>query len=595
MLHALLEYAERAGIAGEAGFKPKTVRWLLQFDSRGRYLGLVPADEDRKGRTFERVPHLQFSGDTPMRQFLVDTLQYALLYGQDDPDAKLLTKHRYFLDRLRDAVAVEPVLGPIAEALADTEVRRQIHADLDTQSPKAKPSDNVTFVERTDAGPRVLVEQTTWHDWWRGYWPGLFPKKAGAKKKAGASATMRCFLSGELVEPAATHPKIKGLGDVGGNVETTLVGFNLDAFRSYGLEQSANAAVSTELAETYAAALNDLIGRHSRRLAGAKVAYWYTHDVPPEDDPLSQVLAGVDFGEAEASDDAGPATPAMAERAAAQAAGRAGELLEAIHSSRRADLRDCRYRALTLGGNAGRVVVRDWMEGQFEDLAGHVAAWFEDLSIVRRDGQGLAKPPKFLAVLGSLARDLKDVPAPLETALFRAAVTGGPIPFDAMARALARTRIDCIQDNPPSHARMGLLKACLIRKEICAMTAELTDSINDPAYVCGRVMALLAKIQHAALGDVGAGVVQRYYAAASATPALVLGRLVRLAQTGHLPKIDVGLRHWFDDQLAATFARISRSVPATLTLEEQTLFALGYYHQKAKRHNGESAAASDAE
>ena len=36
-------------------------------------------------------------------------------------------------------------------------------------------------------------------------------------------------------------------------------------------------------------------------------------------------------------------------------------------------------------------------------------------------------------------------------------------------------------------------------------------------------MALLAAIQEVALGDVGAGVVQRYYAAASTTPALVLG------------------------------------------------------------------------
>ena len=116
------------------------------------------------------------------------------------------------------------------------------------------------------------------------------------------------------------------------------------------------------------------------------------------------------------------------------------------------------------------------------------------------------------------------------------------------------------------------------------MTPELDDSIQHPAYVCGRIMAVLAGIQWRALGDVGAGVVQRYYAAASATPALVLGRLVRLAQTGHLPKIEpAGLRQWYDNQLADVWARLHGDVPAVLGLEEQTLFAMGYYHQKVKR------------
>ncbi len=52
----------------------------------------------------------------------------------------------------------------------------------------------------------------------------------------------------------------------------------------------------------------------------------------------------------------------------------------------------------------------------------------------------------------------------------------------------------------------------------------LNESHPHPAYQCGRLMAVLAKLQKSALGDVGAGIVQRYYAAASSTPALVLGR-----------------------------------------------------------------------
>ena len=115
------------------------------------------------------------------------------------------------------------------------------------------------------------------------------------------------------------------------------------------------------------------------------------------------------------------------------------------------------------------------------------------------------------------------------------------------------------------------------------MQPHLNEDHPDPAYHCGRLLAVLAYIQYRALGDVGAGVVQRYYPAASSTPALVLGRLVRTAQF-HLHKITekkvyVGL----DNRLADIWGRIKDTVPATLTLEQQTVFALGYYHQKAYR------------
>ncbi|MFP4141074.1 MAG: type I-C CRISPR-associated protein Cas8c/Csd1 [Phycisphaerae bacterium] len=580
MLHALLEYAEQAGIDAEPGFAPKHVRWLLQFSPEGEYQGLTPASDDKKGREFAKVPHLKFSGDTPMRQFLVDTAQYVVLYGEDEPGEKLLRKHGFFLNLLREAGQAEPVLARIADALEDPDELAKMHKELDAATPKVKPSDNVTFVEMSADGARILVEQGTWHDWWRGYWPGLFKKKG---RKGKVADEMRSLLTGELVEPATTHPKVKGLGDVGGNVETTLVGFNQDTFCSYGLEQSANAAVSADTAEAYAAALNQLIAGHSRRLAGAKVVYWYTHDVPPETDPVAKLLNGVDLGEAEVQEEAAAGKDTST---VAQANRRAGKLLEAVKSGKASDLHglgECRYRALTLGGNAGRAVVRDWMEGSFEDLAANVTQWFEDFSIVNRHGDGLAPEPKFLAVLGAMVRDLKEVHPPLETALWKSAIAGLPIPYEAMARTLARVRMDVINGESPRHARLGLLKAYLIRKEITEMQPELNEHENCPAYVCGRIMAVLADIQRAALGDVGAGVVQRYYAAASATPALVLGKLVRGAQTAHLPKIDGGLKVWFDQQLADLWDRLDQAPPATMSLEDQTLFAMGYYQQKALR------------
>ena len=106
----------------------------------------------------------------------------------------------------------------------------------------------------------------------------------------------------------------------------------------------------------------------------------------------------------------------------------------------------------------------------------------------------------------------------------------------------------------------------------------LSENHPNPAYHCGRLMSVLADLQYDALGDVGAGVVQRYYAAASSTPALVLGRLVRNAQF-HIAKSKYP--GTFQTRIAGIWSRIQDSVPSTLTLDEQTLFALGYYQQMA--------------
>jgi CRISPR-associated protein Csd1 len=326
--------------------------------------------------------------------------------------------------------------------------------------------------------------------------------------------------------------------------------------------------MDAEQTEQYAAALNDLIARHSYRLTGNKIVHWYSgrDEVPDQLDPFSFLTEQADTESDEAD---------------AQAV--AGRLLDSIRTAKRQDILGYRFYAMTLSGSSARVMVRDWMEGRFEDLVASVDAWFEHLAIVRRDGDGLAPKPKFLAVLGALVRELKDVPPPVEAKLWCVAVRKEPIPEFAMAQALARVKIDIIADTPMRHARIGLLKAYHIRKNRegdAEMKPYLNEDHPDAAYHCGRLMAIYADLQYAALGDVGAGVVQRFYAAASATPALILGRLSRGSQF-HLNKLDGGLGHWYEQRLADVWGKIKDALPKTLTLEEQSLFALGYYQQKA--------------
>jgi CRISPR-associated protein Csd1 len=162
--------------------------------------------------------------------------------------------------------------------------------------------------------------------------------------------------------------------------------------------------------------------------------------------------------------------------------------------------------------------------------------------------------------------------------------------------------VDIIKDEPFNHARLGLIKAYHLRRyrqrggnEMAeVLKPELDEGYPNPAYQCGRLMAILARLQQSALGDIVAGVVQRYYAAASTTPSLVLGRLTRTSQF-HLNKLDPGLAHWYEERLTDVWEGLKAGVPRSLNLEEQSLFALGYYQQIADMRKKGKDKASEKE
>ena len=126
------------------------------------------------------------------------------------------------------------------------------------------------------------------------------------------------------------------------------------------------------------------------------------------------------------------------------------------------------------------------------------------------------------------------------------------------------------------------------------MQPNLNPEHPHPAYHCGRLLAVFARLQRAALGDVGAGVVQRYYTAASQTPGLIIGRLAANAKN-HLGKLEGGLVYWYEDKIAEIMSRIRDTIPRTLTLVEQSLFALGYYQQIASLNAGKGEKQKNSE
>jgi len=116
---------------------------------------------------------------------------------------------------------------------------------------------------------------------------------------------------------------------------------------------------------------------------------------------------------------------------------------------------------------------------------------------------------------------------------------------------------------------------------------QLQTERTEAAYHCGRLLAVLEQIQQAALGrNVNTTIVDRFYGTASTAPATVFGTLLGQAQP-HLSKLRRSNRenaaYALQSRLEEVLLRLP-NFPRTLTLQDQALFALGYYHQRAHDH-----------
>lgn len=111
------------------------------------------------------------------------------------------------------------------------------------------------------------------------------------------------------------------------------------------------------------------------------------------------------------------------------------------------------------------------------------------------------------------------------------------------------------------------------------------DPLDKIPYHCGRLLAQLEQIQRTALGTkINATLVDRYYGAMSTTPGKVMGILIQGAQA-HLSKIrknKPGAHHNLQLDLEEIFSRIQDNLPNSFTMQQQSIFALGYYHQRAQ-------------
>lgn len=423
------------------------------------------------------------------------------------------------------------------------------------------------------------------------------------------TVTGRCLVSGQIRPLARLHPSIKGVWG-GQSAGGSIVSFNLDAFTSYGKEQSYNAPVAGELAEAYVSALNYLLNRDNRRclqIGDASTVFWAEKHTPAED--LLYTLLSEDREDSSADETretpeaVQTSSPEAGRKSRGKRSGKppkpesreesfkAGEIREFLISLKdgapleriRPDIDpSVRFFILGLAPNAARISIRFWLVSTFGELARNIERHYKAIAIERRFASDPPFPSQRQLMLATAARGkAENILPPLAAEMARAILTGAPYPQNLLQSVISRIRAD----KRVSYPRAALIKGCLVRtfqKEIPVM---LDETRTDTPYLLGRLFSLMEKAQLDALGNVNAGIRDRFIGSASATPGVVFPRLLRVAQH-HLAKSEYRAR--VEKAVQAVMQGLS-AFPAHLSLEEQGTFFIGYYHQTNANYKATAA------
>ncbi len=566
ILTALYEYYQRKPELPRAGLEWKEIPFLITLRPDGTFLQIEDTREgegrSQRGRSY-LVPQAVKKSVNIAANLLWGNVEYALgmpdkrkleerrKKGQEaEYISRLAEMHAAFcgaIESLPAAKKKHPDVAPVLGFLA----RENLHAIiLDALWPQVEASGaNLSFKVAGVELPVCSMPAVT---------------ETVVAEPQSRAPTQICLITGTSDEVQRLHPPLKGVWGAqtsGANI----VSFNLRAFTSYGKEQGANAPVGKHAAFAYTTALNHLLASGQRIQVGdASTVFWAA-----KANPMESLLAQL-FEEPPRDD---PDTGARAVR----------DLFEAPRSGAGyIDVNDpTRFYVLGLAPNAARVAVRFWHVGTVGDLARHIRQHFQDIRIVHGPHE-----PEFLSLLRLLASTavqgkVDNVPPNLGGAVMTAILAGTPYPDAMLQAAIRRVRAE----REVGYARASVLKACLNR--IARLSGQSRpselgmqlDENPNVGYRLGRLFAVLEKIQEEASRGINATIRDRYYGAASSTPASVFATLMRL-KNHHIAKLENRGRAVNLERLIGGILVAVDQFPAHLNLSDQGRFAIGYYHQR---------------
>ena len=555
-LTKLVEYANTQMNLPPEMYLGTRVHWLIDLKPDGTLEGFIPLRGDTTNQQSEFVvPHIQRSSSIKPK-LLADSGEYVLGIARiGSKPERVAEAHRQFKALVQKCANAtqEPSVQAVTRFLSSWQPHQ---ASLPTNF---NPSDVITFrVEGVIPAAELQRVQKFWADY-----------TAGREHGNKTDPIMTCLVTGKVGPVEERLPvKIKGIPN-GQPTGTALVSANAPAFASYGLKNSLTSPISRDAAERFAKALNHLIATENSRMYIGPIVYVF----------WTQQKAFNYFE--------------FLERPQPQAV---KNLLESVYTSQQNNLQANQFYALALSALSGRAVVRDWLETTITNVESSLKRSFAGQKIVAPDGEP-GRPLGVYTLAASAYRDAnKEMTPGVLTALIRVALNSGRLPNDLLARVVRRNRVE----RDVTYPRAALIKLILTTQnhketmaELYTLTPnpELEDESDRAAYQCGRLLAELEVVQRFAIGNINTSLTDRYYGSASSTPAIVFAPLLREARVylGKLRKSSPSLCNTVEERIEEILSNLPK-FPETLTMPRQSLFALGYYHQRASDRAAAKAA-----
>ena len=573
ILQSLYEYYQRksaldADSIAPEGFEYKEIPFVIVIDRDGKFIDLQDTREAEgkklRAKSYLVPKDVGRAGRKAVANLLWDNTEYVLgisLRGEEEE--KVQKRHLAFCNLLTEVFGeklIEPI-DAILSFLSDANQKQKVQEHSEWKKVTVEKSTNCTFKILGDFG--IIAEKQEVQE---------IVRKAVSSQSDQSIGL--CLITGERQEIERLHPAIKGIKDAK-STGAKIVSFNERAYESYGYieQQGLNAPVGKTAAFAYTTALNMLLGKDSKQriqVGDTSTVFWAEKDTPFEDF----------FGDLITDSKDNPDRQVKA--------------VEALYRSPQSGAKpitdeNTKFYILGLAPNAARISVRFWHVTTVAEISGHIKQHFDDLEICR--ALHLSPYLSIFRLLSSIAtqEDSKNIPPNLAGDTMKAIISGTPYPATLLQAAIRRNR--ATQD--VSYARAALIKACLNRSNRYYHKSErelqmgLDPENTNIGYNLGRLFAVFEKVQYRAIQ---AKTVKNFFGGASSCPASAFPTLKRLNKY-HMNKLEKdakGAFYFYRALLEDIYANFNdpNNEPKILSLTDQGIFSVGYYHQlHALRYN----------
>lgn len=402
--------------------------------------------------------------------------------------------------------------------------------------------------------------------------------KTAAETAESDDGIMMCPIEGERLRAARIHDKIKGIKG-GNSVGAVLVNFNSSAFESYGKSQSMNSGISEKAMKKYTSSLNKLLADPMHHIYSddmTVVFFAMKHDDKAECDLFNGYL---NSSNAVTEDSTKADVKAVSENIYHEGqTGNAQALDKDVDNG-------VDFFVAGFTPNGSRICQKFMVRNKFGKIIDNVKQHQQDMAICGSNGEiplwrinkELVSPNSANAISPALQSDM-----------FQAILNGTNYPYTLLETVVRRVCTDSDTDSNNkikiNEVRAGLIKAFINRKSrINGDKEEITMTLNpentNPAYLCGRLFAVLEKIQLEATDvKLNRTIKDAYFSSASSRPALIMPRLIDLSNY-HLRKLKEGRAIYFSKLINEIMGKIKDSLPTNLSIMEKGEFQLGYFQQ----------------